>query len=78
MSAPSMKETAHKLIACDWYVFPLGVKLKEPDGKLAPNGFQSASNKPEQIEVWWTASPDANIGIDLGRSNLTVLDFDKG
>jgi len=59
-------------------VFPLGVKLKTPDGNLAPNGFQSASNKLEQIEEWWTASPDANIGIDLGRSNLTVLDFDKG
>ena len=80
MSAPSvtLKDVALKVVANGWYVFPLGVKLKTPDGNLAPNGFQSASNKLEQIEEWWTASPDANIGIDLGRSNLTVLDFDKG
>jgi hypothetical protein len=61
-----------------WWIFPLGVASKQPDSALAPNGFKSASNNPAQIEAWWTASPNANIGIDLGRSNLTVLDFDNG
>lgn len=61
-----------------WYVFPLGEKSKQPDSELAPNGFKSASNNPAQIHEWWTKRPNANIGIDLGRSNLTVLDFDKG
>ena len=78
MSAPILKEIASKLVGCGWFVFPLGVKSKEPDGTLAPHGFKSASNDPKQIESWWSVSPDANIGIDLGRSNLTVLDFDKG
>lgn len=64
--------------AAGWYVFPLGAKSKLPDVVLAPHGFKSASNDPKQIEAWWTQSPDANIGIDLGRSNLTVLDFDNG
>src|SRR5262249_21380209 len=71
-------DVALKLIANGWYVFPLDVKSKTPDGKLAPRGFQSASTDPRQIEAWWTESPNANVGIDLGRSNLTVLDFDKG
>jgi hypothetical protein len=61
-----------------WYVFPLGERSKTPDGALAPNGFNSSSNDPNQIREWWTISPNANIGIDLGRSNLTVLDFDNG
>jgi hypothetical protein len=61
-----------------WYVFPLGEKAKTPDGALAPNGFNSSSNDPNQIRQWWTKCPNANIGIDLGRSNLTVLDFDSG
>ena len=61
-----------------WFVFPLGEKSKTPDGALAPNGFNSSSNDPNQIREWWTKSPNANIGIDLGRSNLTVLDFDNG
>ena len=61
-----------------WYVFPLGERSKTPDGALAPNGFNSSSNNPAQIREWWTKSPNANVGIDLGRSNLTVLDFDNG
>ncbi len=61
-----------------WYVFCLGEKSKIPNNELAPNGFYSSSNDPDQIRSWWTKSSNANIGIDLGRSNLTVLDFDKG
>jgi hypothetical protein len=74
----TLKDVALKLVSYGWYVFPLGEKSKQPDSALAPHGFQSASNDRAQIEAWWTASPNANIGIDLGRSNLTVLDFDKG
>ncbi len=71
-------EIALRCAKVGWWIFPLGIKSKLPDASLAPHGFKSASNDPEQIKKWWTASPDANIGIDLGRSNLTVLDFDKG
>ena len=61
-----------------WWVFPLFEKTKKPHSELAPNGFNSSSNDPNQIREWWTKAPRANVGIDLGRSNLTVLDFDKG
>lgn len=62
----------------NWWIFPLGVRSKTPDGKLAPHGFESASTDPAQIKRWWNESPSANIGVDLGRSNFTVLDFDQG
>jgi hypothetical protein len=68
-------------VACarlGWYIFPLGEKSKVTDATLAPHSHKSASNDEKQIIEWWTKSPNANIGIDLGRSNITVLDFDKG
>jgi hypothetical protein len=73
-----MLETALRCLDKGWFVFPLGEKSKTPDGELAPNGFNSASNDPAVVRDWWTKKPKANIGIDLGRSNLTVLDFDNG
>jgi hypothetical protein len=78
VAPPALKQVAERCIERGWYIFPLGVKSKVTDAALAPHSHKSASNDIEQIRAWWTASPHANIGIDLGRSNLTVLDFDKG
>jgi Bifunctional DNA primase/polymerase, N-terminal/AAA domain len=78
VSAQRLLETALRCVEKGWYVFPLGEKSKVPDGELAPNGFNSASNDPAVVREWWTKKPNANPGIDLGRSNLTVLDFDNG
>jgi Bifunctional DNA primase/polymerase, N-terminal/Protein of unknown function (DUF3987) len=77
-STATLVDVAQRCANVGWFIFPLGVKSKLPDANLAPHGFKSASKDAEQIKKWWTASPDANIGIDLGRSNLTVLDFDNG
>ena len=77
MSIPLI-EAALACVKLGWWVFPLGEKSKVTDATLAPHSHKSASNDPEQITKWWTASPNANVGIDLGRSNLTVLDFDNG
>ena len=70
--------SALRCVEKGWFVFPLKPRSKEPDGALAPNGFKSASNDQNQIREWWAKSPTANVGIDLERSNLTVLDFDRG
>src|SRR5260370_877771 len=78
MNAPSLKDIALKLSANGWFVFPLCEKSKVTDAALAPHSHQSASNDPQQVDAWWTASPNANIGMVLGRSNLTVLAFNKG
>ena len=77
-SEHKMLETALRCLEKGWFVFPLGERSKVPDGELAPNGFNSASNDPVIVRDWWMKKPKANIGIDLGRSNLTVLDFDNG
>ena len=80
-SLPTQSQLMAAALRClekGWFVFPLGERSKAPDSAMAPNGFNSSSNDPNQIREWWTNSPNANIGIDLGRSNLTVLDFDNG
>ena len=57
----------------NWFVFPLVPRNKTP---LTPNGFKDASNDPERIKAWWAQTPQANIGVDCGRSNLAVIDLD--
>lgn len=47
------------------------------DRTILPNGLKSASADPLVITNWWTAWPDANIGIVTGaQSGLWVLDID--
>jgi putative DNA primase/helicase len=58
-----------------WPVFPLKPKTKDPDGKLAPNGYLSAKTDPETVRGWWQKSPQANIGIAC-TPKLLVLDED--
>lgn len=52
-------------------VFPCAPKDKTP---LTAKGFLEATQDAEQIEAWWTARPDANIG--LPTQGLLVLDLD--
>ena len=41
------------------------------------NGVKGASTKRKQIREWWTAHPEANIGIACGSiSNILALDVD--
>lgn len=57
-------------------VFPC--KADAGDRTKAPwtkNGFKDASTDPEQIKRWWTAKPDAAIGIPTGIKH-DVLDVD--
>ena len=41
------------------------------------HGVNDATTKRDQIKSWWTASPDANIGIATGSaSGILVMDID--
>jgi len=40
------------------------------------HGHLDATTDPAQIRRWWTAWPDANIGIATGPSGLIVIDVD--
>lgn len=55
----------------DLAVFPLMPNDKRPAIANWPN---LASTDPAQIEAWWTAQPDANIGVSTER--LLVVDID--
>lgn len=78
MTSATLLETALKCAQRGWYIFPLNPRMKTPNLELVPHWSQDSSNDPGKIREWWTKSPDANIGVDLGKSNLTVLDFDAG
>lgn len=55
------------------YVFPLAPRGKTP---LTEHGFKDATTDPETIRAWWATWPEANIGLDCGRSKVTVIDLD--
>src|ERR1700722_6906156 len=61
-----------------WHVFPLRPRSKLPliSKKDGGNGFHDATTDKAQIEKWWRACPDANIGIATSASGLVVLDAD--
>jgi len=78
MSTSNLLETALNCAKRGWYVFPLNPRMKTPNLELVPHWSTDSSNDPNKIREWWSKSPDANIGIDLGKSGLVVLDFDAG
>ncbi len=40
------------------------------------HGLDEATTDTEQIRLWWKQWPNANIGINCGKSGLLVLDLD--
>lgn len=71
----SLKEWALYYTNMGLAVFPIIPGSKKP---LTEHGFKDASKDPQQIEHWWTESPNANIGIATGSvsGGLVVIDLD--
>ena len=61
-----------------WCVFGLAPRSKLPliSKKNGGKGFLDATADLGQIERWWSATPQANIGLSTGASGLVVLDVD--
>lgn len=74
-----------------YYVFPLyefnpakgkcsctkGEKCPAPGKHPRPReGFKSSTLSLKRIASWWATWPNANIGINCGRSGIAVLDCD--
>jgi Bifunctional DNA primase/polymerase, N-terminal len=71
-----MIDSALQWIADGFSICPLHVRGKRPQGRLAPNGFKSATLDPDVVRDWWTESPNANIGIATG-AGFFVIDLDN-
>ena len=72
-----MLEYALKYAALGWAILPCEPGTKRPVSALATNGVHSASSDEATIREWWTARPDANIGLACGEiSGITALDID--
>lgn len=56
-----------------WWIFPLQPRRKEP---LTAHGVYDASDNVALVAAWWSEWPDANIGLDVHRSGLAVVDLD--
>lgn len=62
-----------------WYahhgqpVFPCHVLGKAP---LTRHGLNDATTDPERIRAWWTAAPQANVGLPTGHL-FDVVDIDN-
>ena len=59
---------------------PKGTACTSPGKHPIPsNGLKAATRDVNQIRQWWTANPNANLGIPTGRANgLLVIDVDNG
>lgn len=69
-----MKSHTRKLQEQGYAIFPVAPNQKYP---MTSNGFKDASNDQQTIERWWSACPEANIGLVTGpESGLLVIDVD--
>lgn len=60
--------------AAGWPIFPLQPGTKRPMPGTA--GFHDATTNLDRITAWWTATPEANIGLPTGLV-ADVLDIDR-
>lgn len=56
-----------------WKVFPLEVRGKKP---LTLHGYKDATTDEARIRAWWGETPEANIGLACGLSDVAVVDLD--
>lgn len=67
---------ALRYAALGWWVLPLDPGSKKPLGRLVRNGFHDATTEEATIRSWWSAFPEAGVGIALKRSGLVAVDID--
>src|SRR4051812_49746069 len=73
----ALHDAALAYAARGWPLFPLKPREKTPLISKADggNGVKDATTDPAAIEAWWTACPEANIGLACGAA-FFVLDAD--
>ena len=69
-----MLDAALAYAARGMYVFPCKENQKIPK---TSNGHLDATIDHHRIIAWWSAHPNANIGIALAKSGLIAIDVDS-
>jgi len=64
-------DAATRLAEIGYRVFPCATAGKMP---ATPHGCLDATSDPDQIDQWWEANPDYNVG--LSTDTLVVIDID--
>lgn len=74
----ALGEAAIAYARIGWKVFPLAPGGKEPliSQRMGGQGFKDGTTDEALIRKWWSATPDANIGMWPGGSGLVVVDPD--
>ena len=76
LAEPALFLAALAYAALGWLVLPLMPGGKSPLGYLVRHGLKEATTNHAQIERWWRAEPNANIGLLTGVQ-FDVLDIDS-
>jgi hypothetical protein len=71
VATSTLLDAALRLASRGMHVIPLRGKIP-----VIENGSRSSSADPDQIRAWWSAHPEANIGIVTGPSGLVMIDLD--
>jgi hypothetical protein len=58
-----------------FHVLPLKPRDKWP---IVAGGCHAGTKDLDQVRLWWTKHPNANIGVSCGLSDLLVVDADHG
>lgn len=72
-SIATLHQSALYYASCGLKVFPLSPGTKIPF--KGSRGCLDATTDPDRINAWWTATPDANLGIATGHL-VDVVDVD--
>ncbi|HTZ47408.1 MAG TPA: bifunctional DNA primase/polymerase [Verrucomicrobiae bacterium] len=76
MTFENLLQAALYAVDHGWAIAPLWPKTKDPS--VSPNGIYAATSDRDTIINVWAKNPNYNIGINLLKSNLAVLDVDTG
>lgn len=69
-----MHDWARFYASLGWHIFPLVAGTKSPFKDS--HGSSEATADLAQIDAWWSANPDANIGVKPSAAGLYVFDVD--
>jgi len=67
-------DAALRYASLGWEVFPLAARSKVP--RRGSRGLLDATTDPDTVRAWWSEDPNANIGLNVGRSGLVCVDVD--